>query len=640
MRLIALRRTILVLIAAVLLAAGCAQVTPPASQSTLKLAAAATPTPAASPSPVPSATPSRRATLAPTTTPTSAPAATEEPTVAPRAAEVVVADDRYVNPELGIAWEAPDATWYFEDLSWLEGVFDPMLPLVGLVPEDEDDLRGVSLYTVDLPSIVTRSLNRMMEADPDAALEQMGIGTEGEVSAAEVTDVSSAPAVIALIESDFGGVNVMWMVVRRDQLLYILAEGFEDADEAKALLDGLTFSAPLGATETTFVADRIGRTELIHIVEVVRELETQQPVDFDFISPADVRAELSAEMDEGADVHEVSAWGEMLELLWLVPPDSDLMTLMLDLYESGIMGFYDDEEEVFHLVSEEQSDALLDVEDQFTFVHEYVHALQDQQFDLGHLTDADARGLNDDEQLAIQAIVEGDAQMAQMLYALDYLDSDQLDRLGESFGEVDTDVLRNTPEFLTDEVSFPYLRGLLFIESVFLEDGWEGVNDVWADLPASSEQILHPEEYPDDTPTTVTLPDTLADSLGEKWTEELRDVWGEAQLLFMLSNSIGIPATAGADGWDGDQYVLLTNGAERLLVMELVWDNADEAEEGRAMLDKWLSHNGVTSPDHNAFFEREDRHSFLRSVDDRVYFAIGDTAEAVAAAAQALGWEE
>ena len=50
---------------------------------------------------------------------------------------------------------------------------------------------------------------------------------------------------------------------------------------------------------------------------------------------------------------------------------------------------------------------------------------------------------------------------------------------------------------------------------------WAAVDDVWAAQPVSSEQVLHPELYPDEEPVEIVLPDVAAE-LGPGWVEQLR----------------------------------------------------------------------------------------------------------------------
>ena len=65
--------------------------------------------------------------------------------------------------------------------------------------------------------------------------------------------------------------------------------------------------------------------------------------------------------------------------------------------------------------------------------------------------------------------------------------------------EVDASDLGPTGPLLTRELLFPYLDGLYFTQRMWGRGGWDAVDAVWADPPRSTEQVMHPERYPDDS---------------------------------------------------------------------------------------------------------------------------------------------
>lgn len=598
----------------------------PTSQPTVTPSPSATPEP--TPTPIPSATP----TLAPTATPA-------EERAAP--AGVSLTQEEYRNDELGVVWHRPDETWLFFDASWMEGFFGELIPLVTLMPEDEAQLTFLTLSTAELPPLAVRALARLFEVDPEMALASMvsGMGEMGET--AELTEVAGAPAVLVTGESESDGTNFLWIIVRPQAVLYILAEGFEDPADVEPLFAGLQLAGTLVQAEPTPALEDLTpeevRARLEDDVEELRELDTREPVAFQLMSRNALRERLEQDIEEDTDPTEIAAEDKMLKLLGLIPPDTDLLTLLLDLYGTSVAGFYDEEEDTFFLIGEVSPEGF-SLKDQVAFVHEYAHALQDQYFDLSRFTGkaADER-YNDDEGAAIQALVEGDAQLVETLYIIDRVGVDRVDELVEA-STLDMEVLERTPPFLRDSLVFPYIYGQLFVQFIFETGGWEAVNEVWEKLPASTEQILHPEKYPADTPTAVTLPEDLASALGDGWAESLRDTWGEFQLLLMLNEALDVQAAEGADGWDGDQYVYLTNGQQRLFVMEIVWDDEHEAAEGGAALEEWLQYNAL-EPQGNHRFAGKNRSAYLRAAGDHLLFALTDAPEVLEPALTALGWK-
>ncbi len=97
--------------------------------------------------------------------------------------------------------------------------------------------------------------------------------------------------------------------------------------------------------------------------------------------------------------------------------------------------------------------------------------------------------------------------------------------------------------------------------------------------------------------------------------------------LLLMQEALGENVFKAADGWDGSQYVFLTDGAGRgLFAIEVIWDSAAEAKEGAQGMAKWLQ--GIGYRDQGTTFTAADgRSAFLKTTGDRVYLAIGSVAE-------------
>ena len=92
-------------------------------------------------------------------------------------------------------------------------------------------------------------------------------------------------------------------------------------------------------------------------------------------------------------------------------------------------------------------------------------------------------------------------------------------------------------------------------------------------MPASTEQILHPERYAaHDEPTTVTFVPGPSD------TAQYEDDLGEFESRLLLQQLLGNEAEAAtlATGWDGDRYQVLGPKSDAL-VWYSVWDDAPAA---------------------------------------------------------------
>lgn len=330
----------------------------------------------------------------------------------------------------------------------------------------------------------------------------------------------------------------------------------------------------------------------------------------------------------------------MIKLLGLIPQDIDLREEMMGVQESQLLGFYEPENDTFYLVDESQDQPMTPL-DRATFVHEYVHALQDQYYDLSAVTSDDS-SYNEDQRSALHALAEGDATMLMGVWAAANLSPDQMQALVDESKQSDMAKFNAAPLYLQNALKFPYEQGATFVQTMIQEStgGWGEIDKVWADPPTSTEQIIHPDAYGEDEPTDVSLPDDLADALGAGWSEALRDVWGEADMLFLLQEPLGdAPAAAAASGWDGSQYVFFTGDAGgQLLALDVVWDSEDDAAEAGKALAQWLKDSGFTADGSSYTNAGDGRSAFLTTDGDHVYLALGNDQPALDALVAELAW--
>ena len=292
---------------------------------------------------------------------------------------------------------------------------------------------------------------------------------------------------------------------------------------------------------------------------------------------AEAAAETTPE-EARADVLELSAF-DFLE------PDYDLYAAQLQLQSDGILGFYDPETAEFVVVSD---GALLDAPAQYTHAHEFVHALQDQHYDLDALTD---EALDSEARAAVRALAEGEARLVQFLYLAerDYFTPEEVDAIVNDSAQTDDSFLDEYPPVLINNLAFPYVSGSRFVGELYRAGGFAAIDAAWANPPQSTEHILHPERYrAGDAPQIVALA-PLTDTLGVGWQEIENNVMGEFFLREYLDQQLPTTTAARAAlGWGGDRYAVYWNEATGGLVMALraVWDTpADAAEFAAAYAD-------------------------------------------------------
>jgi len=333
------------------------------------------------------------------------------------------------------------------------------------------------------------------------------------------------------------------------------------------LIRGIEFSrsVPKGAASVEEIRSKLAET---------RELGFTAQVHYHALPEEGFEKRLNSSVD--AESREALRSDQaILQMLGLIEPDEDLEEMLEDLYADQVAAFYAPKEKAIYVRETGEQTAF----DQTVIAHEYTHALQDQHYGLEQIGD---ESLNSDRRLAFDAVVEGDAVLAMLMYSDEHVTV--LDYLGSMsyLGDVESEQLEASPLFVQGLTAFPYLDGLVFVRALYDTGGWESVNHALEEPPRSTEQILHPSRYREgDEPEEVTLPD-LAEVLGDEWTYLDTDVMGELALRLALAQHAGpAVAEAAAEGWGGDRYALLQQGSDgpHLLVIHTRWDDLDEAEE-------------------------------------------------------------
>jgi hypothetical protein len=333
-------------------------------------------------------------------------------------------------------------------------------------------------------------------------------------------------------------------------------------------------SSPAASADIAAVYDVIEQQ-----VIQIRGLRPSAPVPRQSIDQTQLRAMLTEEFDRQSPPAYVAANDQLYKALGLIPSDSNLRDLTLDMLSGGVVGFYRNDQGKLYVVSKT---GLPGVSERITFAHEFDHALQDQNFRVFK----DQEGVLDqsDRILARQAVYEGDATLLMTLWAAAHFSpQDMLAYLALSADPAAQAVLERTPPFLRDLLLYPYTTGLSFVQATQLRDGWTGVDDLYRRMPVSTEQILHSQKYAaNEVPTTVRLPDDLAGQLGSGWSVPLEDTFGELEILDWLRES-GVrqdTATAAAAGWGGDRLAVAKGPAGAWgVVIDTAWETPADAAE-------------------------------------------------------------
>jgi hypothetical protein len=321
-------------------------------------------------------------------------------------------------------------------------------------------------------------------------------------------------------------------------------------------------------------------------VERIRGLEALVEVPVRTVDPEVSASEHLAAMRPD-DLAQLRTDEILLTRLGLLPEGTDLLEMLESLASQGVAGYYRPEQGDIAVVD---VGGLPDAFTPWVVAHEYVHALQDQHYDIEATIDAAPLG---DAQTAVTSLVEGDATLLMTALAMsDAFAGTAMPMPDDAASlEVDASDLGPTGPLLTRELLFPYLDGLYFTQRMWGRGGWDAVDAVWADPPRSTEQVMHPERYPDDQPISVELPD-VAGRLGKGWVAGPQTSMGELRLSILVAGnemheipelplaSIRLPNAEAAEGWGGDRVATVDGprGAW-VAVWQTAWDTPADAAE-------------------------------------------------------------
>jgi hypothetical protein len=302
-------------------------------------------------------------------------------------------------------------------------------------------------------------------------------------------------------------------------------------------------------------------------------LEFKTPPQSELVTRDQVREYLLAKVRKEFPDEKLEGVQAAYRLLRLLPDTLDLKTLLLDLYAEQVAGYYDPDSSLLYAVQGADRAQL-----RLIMAHELVHALQHQYLPLDSVMVQ--RG-NGDRLAAAQAVLEGHATIA----SVRVLAPDPEVLASADFWEAYRDQVRNqqqtmpvfseAPLVLKESLIFPYLGGAEFMR--WWDANREEALPVGAQLPLSTEQVLHPERYAAaDLPVAVAFPDSSAEVM-------YQDTLGELEIQILLAELRGgefaileIPL-----GWGGDRYRVYRTAAGPALVWLTAWDSQPQADRFR-----------------------------------------------------------
>ncbi len=353
-------------------------------------------------------------------------------------------------------------------------------------------------------------------------------------------------------------------------------------------------------------------------IETIRELEFTNPVPVRVISRAEFQRRPSG-LSRNYSAAFRTFDNAKFEAMFLVGEKNNSLAVQQSNRGQNVLGFYSPRNDSIVVISPGGTPRL----SRATLSHELVHALQDQHFDLSSTTPKTREAAN-----ARNGLIEGGANFVQDLYGErcngEWRCIPPVQNTGSnSGGRTEFNLGVYILSF------FPYADGPAFVEYIYDQRGWEGVNALYENIPASTEQIIHPPKYGRDQPTTVTLRDTSSNG----WTRVRPDtrpdyaILGQSALSTMFAYTLydgyntrmdqrpGASVVAPAaflnleasgvnrsdpfdydlnytDGWDGDRMYVYQKNDQIGYVWKITWDSPSEAREFVRGYQQLLSHWG------------------------------------------------
>ena len=307
--------------------------------------------------------------------------------------------------------------------------------------------------------------------------------------------------------------------------------------------------------------------ELKAFVESTRGLRFLEPVEVAVVDDAAFRRFLSG--GEPTEQSDVDVANGVLRALGLVDPGDDRGPAG-ELDADTVAGFYDTQTKELVVRGTRLTPFVRQV-----LVHELVHALDDQHFDL------DPSFVDDEAAIAFEALVEGDAVVVESRYLASLPEAERRAAAAEedaAFGGAGSRI----PDIVAELGAFPYRDGPRLVAALLAAGGPGRLDAAFRSPPVSSAEVLHPERFLDG-PGRAGVP-----PVGAEGRVVDAGVLGEVILRLVLAGSVPRDRAAqAAAGWAGDRYVAWSAGRRTCLRATVVMDNAAEAAELAAGLRQW-----------------------------------------------------
>lgn len=346
-------------------------------------------------------------------------------------------------------------------------------------------------------------------------------------------------------------------------------------------------SEPSTSTTTEAATPPVSEEEFLSLVaELQAYVAEARGLEFlsDVVVELDDGAEFEARLleDFEDDLDEIEDAEVFYRALGLLEPDQSLVDELRAIFSAGVLGFYDTETNELVVRGRTPTPYV-----QQTIVHELVHALDDQHFELNRPEYDDRK---DEISVGLSAVVEGNASRIESQW------------LGEQPAEFREQVraeeaafaagidISSFPPILLFQIGAPYQQGEVFVGQLVNRNGERGVDAALTDPPDTSEQFFFIDRYTSREPRVEVPPPPADGELVDDGVVGALFLYG----LFTTGESTVNPSDAvrAVDGWGGDWAVTWTDGDLACVRADFVGDTDRDTDEIDATLTQWAESVG------------------------------------------------
>ena len=214
-------------------------------------------------------------------------------------------------------------------------------------------------------------------------------------------------------------------------------------------------------------------------VEHIRQKEFTERVPVDVMT----RSEYANRSSGSGTSKAQSDWNNQVwEALFISSEAENVTTQIAEFYSSGVAGFYSPRQDSIVIITDSPDSPVIS---NSTLIHELQHALQDQYFDL---TQDKYSGQTQDGDLAVDGVIEGDANYIEAVYA-DYCSNGTWSCVNTPASDSGGGASFNFGIYVT--VFNPYADGPHYVHQLKQAGGWALVDEVLRSPPSTTETVIH-----------------------------------------------------------------------------------------------------------------------------------------------------